>query len=334
MASGRAVVGEVFYVEDPDAAWTPYLVEKIYDKNPVSDAFTSKDHYLDQHVRLSGPRDEIACCCACLQEEIRRLVCNADEGDPRVGTIELSNVTAAFANMVRKALMTRVTVYAVDSVAVSVNDSQYLSEQIAHRLGMLAYAVSEGAGQIAGPMGTVHVTGRTVRGRDVHFPCGSARVVPTFADTVICHLGTDEVLRVAIELGRGCALMHHDKFSALSTPSYRPHIHLQETSAQTLAAIEGAGLRVIEEPGSAKLRVVARDPSRPARKEQLEEELQSRGIVATSVLEGKSTHYTLSYRAHGQLSPQRCLDSAVATLHQEVAMLRDVCEGNKAPTVP
>jgi hypothetical protein len=123
----EAIGPREYVVHDVDQAWTVCVIEHIFGLDPNADAWCNKMHLLDKSLKLSAEPSLLVPACSLLLGELSSVCCRARRIDELRGSLRLRNVTAHFANMIRKALMTRVPVWCATEVVIEKNTSRFPS---------------------------------------------------------------------------------------------------------------------------------------------------------------------------------------------------------------
>lgn len=290
-------------LENSDTTWAEDFVRRLHDLNPESSGSCwVKEHALDTHIviEIRGDPDVIAvpAVLADMRRDLQAL--RVDDGT----FVRLRGTCASFAVLVRRALMTRVPVLAIDAVTIVENTSGVIDEIVAHRLGQLAVV---GNGEACD--GRVAVKSRTVLGADVVFEANGARIAADDAQVQVLHLREGEVFEALVHTRVGIAL-EHAKFSAVAAvPFWERHVLSRAPEAQVLQDLAAAGFVVDER--SMELRRA--DGCHPVRKERVME------VAAAGSLQFEKTRdFALSVQPLGQWSADKCLELAVAAIVAEI----------------
>ena len=318
-----------FLVDDTNQAWAPCVVDGTYRADVSSTAWSGKSHLLDDKVEIVGDRVQLQKSCSELLQQISNVVEGTPTGggDPlsRTGTIVLRSVTEHFANMVRKAIMTRIHVFAASEVTIMDNTSTYIDEVIAHRIGQLAYFVpmdlANDGGDIFGEI-PLKVGPTEVRGKDITFPqFEDVSVVPTFENTTIIVLDDAVRFSARVRLTRKMALSTHDIFSAIETPTYLPLLRLvQEKEAVIAPLLASKGYEIRDMYGVSG--VITRCNEGQTRRETVEELLRNLGISPLSDVFCEEDCIVITFNSHEQHSPRECVRLAMEQISQEIEDFR------------
>ena len=295
---------------DPDETWTPCVVEYAHMLDSECDVFKQKTDLMDTHVLIWGPLELLRSACEKLILDLLKISVLTTKDNEFEGRIVLCNTAPNFANLVRKALMSRIEVFAVDKVEIFHNSSSIINEQFTHRVGMLAYACNSN-----NPMeditykGNLRICGpHVVRGRDIQFDDDFITVCEKFKDTVLLMLGKSQSIEADIFLKRGIALCSHDRYSAISTPRYIPHIHVKRKDKALKEAMTAMNLK-FEKGLCGKTIITNADSKKAFRRERFEELLQSNPDALREIEIAKETCFEIIFESHGQLPPEKCWES-------------------------
>ena len=278
-------------VLDTDTTVLSPLVKETFAIDPAATVSAIRRHPLDKTVELSF-EDTVALGLASrrLEEKIKAVVGEHRTSSPHSLCVWLPDMHLA--NMFRRALLTRIPVFAIVSVGIRENGREVLDEIVAHRLGALAI-VSD-----ALDVGRLEVgEGGAVRARDIVF-AGSARVASSDLDVLIVQAGRGG-FSAEVTLGRGTAA-EHARFAATAAVAYAPEVAAPPDLPDGKLP-DGVGLdadrKVLTGPG-------------PGRREWLQEVL------------GVSLEYTgrvkLTVQSLGQHTAEECLRIAKDSLLDEL----------------
>jgi hypothetical protein len=286
-----------------DTCWSADLVLRIFQLDPEANAYWKREHPLERDVELKTPDIKTAAQAAVhLLYDLQCLKVAPDGAvDCRVGS------TVSFANLVRRALMTRIRVLAVEQVTVLRNSSGVLDEILAHRIGQLAIqgqAASSGETGTTGTTGKLTVSGRQVRGGDLIFE--SVKVAECDAQVILAPLHHDAQLQLSCTLRSGTAL-EHAKFSAVrAVPISQRHVlSAGLPSTEKLESLMAAGFVV------GTNFEIRRPDCLPVRIERVQE-------VAGPLEIKQGDTFHLLIEPLGQLSAEQCLQKAVEAVSAEI----------------
>jgi hypothetical protein len=179
----------------------------------------TRQHPHDAHLELLlGDEALLRRACSLLLERLAGLQLEAE--DERHCVVRAADL--ALANLVRRAVMTRVDVLTCDEVEVLVNSSAFEDERVAHRLGQLAFAseLLEADAVLSG-------ADRDLLASDLKFLQEGVELVPDMAEALICKLSVGQRWESKIKLRRGSGA-DHCKFAAVASPGFEPELRLSE----------------------------------------------------------------------------------------------------------
>ena len=319
-------MARTFPVEDHDQAWLPCIVEGVFALAPDADAWCTKEHLLDEHVLLRGEPALLRRASANLLKRLSEVptleFTDTSTQERASGRVCLRQVSPNFANMVRKGLMTRIHVWAASEIEVLSNTSTYLDEQIAHRVGQLAFVVPEEYGAEVELVGRVESVPkqRVVRGSDIVFvERPGVAIAKPFAQSIILHLDGCEEFSARVHLTRAMALNNHDMYSAIPSPSYRPVLQVRECCVPRVSQALASRGYTLSTGGPRQGWVVQHDAVE-VRREAVEEAFRAAGVHSDDVF-AKSVDYNIEFECHGQHSSAQCVRLAVAQLSREIGAL-------------
>jgi hypothetical protein len=264
-------------------------VEKIYELAPASaSAFWNRAHTLSDHVELNTPETELAAAAAEDVCQALRDLRVSDDDSVRCGSRGLANV-------LRRALMTRIPTLAIDTVGIRINESGTIDEVLAHRFGQLAL---DGAAEVA--TFSVDVVGRPVLARDVAFDDSSVRVCARDCEVSVVPLGLNQRFAATGRCVRGIGL-RHAKFSAVCAVPVWEYPHLKAPIVPPRGVfVDHTGLVLL---------ATTRAPLRYARAVEIfgDDALWNGGFC------------TLVIDSLGDRNAAECVDLAVAAVEAEVA---------------
>ena len=204
--------------------------------------------------------------------------------------------------MLRRALLTRLDVVAVDRVTIHENQTNTPDEVIAHRLGQLAL---QGVESMTGSL--EHRRAEEVRASCIK--CVGGSVVDTGA--VLAKPG---VLRLSFTCKRGRSSAH-GKFAAVASPAVIPHWRLRGSlsSMQSFQALaREAHIHHIHE----EVRGDQATGTTTLDRAVLVDLLRTKGISLD--VEDKAEDFDVYIESLGQYSEEQCLENARAALLMEL----------------
>lgn len=160
----------------------------------------------------------------------------------------LTKVNAAFANCVRRVLLSEIPTQAIESICVLDNTSQYEDQYIAHRLGLvpLLSGNNDAADLVLEAVGPAMVTSGDLRvaanapdkacGEDVIM---SNSITPVHSDLPILRLMPGETLSLIARVASGTGAMHA-KWSPVAVVEYKivPSIAIDNSKFQSVEDLE------------------------------------------------------------------------------------------------
>lgn len=285
-----------------DTTWAENLVVRIYQRDPESTACWIQEHKLDNHLDVLAPDFDVAKQAAQeLVQELRTLRVSSD------GVIGIRKSSRSFATLVRRMLMTRVSVLALTEVTIDENTGDTIDEVVAHRLGQIAL---KGSGDEA--VASIEVEGRPVLASDLNFLEGVS-VAPEDQDVVLIHLRRGQRFMASARARRGMAL-EHAKFSAVAAvPILEEHVLASPPSREVRRSLVEAGFVV-----GASLELTRPD-GQLVRVERAKEVARSHEPLAFRT----PKNFQLPVEPLGQLDAASCLEKGVEQVAQEV---EDFCK--------
>lgn len=311
-----------FAIDDLDQSWSACIVEIILTKDQTTTAWCSKDHLLDEEVYLQASPDLLVSACQDLLTSLESINIETSLDDDTCGVIVLENKSEYYANMIRKALMTRIETWAVDKVHVLQNTSKYLDEYIAHRIGLLAYCISM-PDETSNQTLTAKLMARgpvTLRGSDIQFKMPNCATSSQFAMTTIMPLRAGEIFDAELSFVRSNAMKSHDKHTAVESPTYRPFLGLRKSSnifAEACRIIELHGYVCVPYANHDDF-VQVKHPNHHVRKEAVENLLRARSLVLDDYPFKEFAEYAITFKTQGQYPPEQCAQRALSQLKTEI----------------
>ena len=296
----RALGPHAWAVEGAELGWLRCVVRELHAADAASDAAVLHEHPLDQHLVLRARPDAVPAAATAVAARLATLeaTCDGRRGTARVrGTPPWD-----YANLLRRALLTRVPVLACTSAAVSRNDSSASSEVVAHRLGQVALraAVGQGVGR-----GRLAAESRPARCSHIRLPEG----VELVEDFELAPLRSGEGLQVELGFAWGVG-GEHAKFDAVASPEYEPELRV-EAGAE---ALRQAGYDVDAEG-------CVSHPATRVRAERLRELVPELALASPSYVD-------VTWESLGQWTGAECLELALGRVRAEieafVAALREL----------
>jgi hypothetical protein len=223
---------------EADTTWLQPLVLEVLRLHPSSAAAAFKPRVVEHVVEIRGRRDELLQGLEVLGARVRtwRL---ADAPCAASGQVRLRRSSCAEANMLRRALMTRVPVAAFHECAILENTTATPDEIVAHRLGQLAL--------LGEPSAELEIRASTgVFARDLR--CRGGGVAQD--DQALALAEGEGTLRLSAKSRLGTvARDRHAKFAAVAAVGVFPHYCLPVVGKAGLAALRAAGFDVKRRPG-------------------------------------------------------------------------------------
>jgi hypothetical protein len=283
-----------------DTTWAAELVSRIFVINPLSDAYWKREHPLEPDVEMVTPNELHAEQAAfSLLHDLNELRVSPDGG------VDCLNFSVGFANLIRRALMTRISVLAVDSVIIDINGSGVLDEILAHRIGQLAI---EGEDESA--IGTLQVDGRAARGSDLLFDVDGVRVAACDAEVILAPLHQDCSLLLRSHLRRGRALEHAKFASVRAVPIWRRYVLETEPSLDIRNCLFADGFVIGNDLD------LRRIDGNTMRIERVQEVLDKNGFDSLKIKIGDA--FCLPIEPLGQMTAEKCLSAAVFSVSEEI----------------
>lgn len=292
-----------FVIEGCDTTWLSVMVGVCHELSPDADVVLLRQHPHDSHLEFHASDLELVRgACDVLLGRLAKLS-TEDGKDELECTANAPDL--ATANLLRRALMSRIDVLACDEVEVFANTSAFEDERVAHRLGQISF-ISEldlVEARLAGK-------DRNLLARDIHFPGGGVAVVPEMEDALICKLRPGERWESALTLRRGTA-SRHAKYAAVACPGFEPECRLQdELPEQAASILREAGMICGEDR-------VVRSLRGPVRQECLAE------LAPSSRLVWPPRSIGVVVRSLGQHGASRCVELALSKVREEIVIFRD-----------
>ena len=289
-------------VHGADTTWLRCLVKEIHDADPQSEAAVLQEHPLDSFVVLAAEPGSLRSAAAALLAEIGRLT--VTDATARAAAVRVHGSPPwDYANLARRALMTRVPVLACTSLLVTRNDSWAREELLAHRFGQAVLTASAALAKDEQKTwtGSVDVEGRDARCSDLRLPPGVA--VADDTDFVLVELrpGQRFCAELAFAFGTG---RRHAKFDAVASPDYVPELRVDGCD-EDAATLRAAGFVVDARSG----RVA--HPEFRVRKARLQELAPSLRCLAPSYVD-------VRFESLGQWPASECLELAKAAVAAEI----------------
>ena len=280
---------------DTDTTWLQPLVVEVLALHPQANVAAFKPRVVEQLVEVRGEALQLHDGLAALARRVGRW--KLDKGVAR-----LRNSSFSEANMLRRALMTRVPVAALDACTVFENTTATPSEIIAHRLGQLALV---GAPRVE----------LDLKDRDVYFAgdlrCTDGGVAEQDHGMSLAEGGGRLHLQATSAIGtvhgRG-----HSKFAAVAAVGFFPHYVLPTLTPVGRGALLAAGVEVRR---------------RPARKGWFAPVGTQRAFLEEVLLKvgeepsfASPTDFDVCVDSLGQLPPEQCLALAAKALLEEMSL--------------
>ena len=191
------------------------LAEICHLESPGTDVVAVRPRMTEKSVELRGDRAALRNGLGRLRERIRAWALDA-------GVVRLRGTGAWEANMLRRALLTRLEVVAVDRVTIEENTTGTPDEVIAHRLGQVALR------------GDASMTGHLEHRRAEEVLSGCIDCVGGSVVDKNVVLAKPGSLRLTFTCTSGRASAH-GKFAAVASPAVLPHWRLRGASSSLQA---------------------------------------------------------------------------------------------------
>lgn len=254
--------------------------------DPTSDFVAFRPRMTERSVELRGSLAPLLGCAAALRGVVEAWALDED------CVVRLRGTGPWEANMLRRALLTRVTTCAFHEVRIFENGTDTPNEVVAHRLGQLALRCEASV-----VTGRLDVTSEEECIRASSLACEGGAVSPQDLSAILAKAGRLH-LSCTSSSGRGAS---HAKYSAVASPAVVPLWPLRGLEAAPPEALEA--LRLDTMGRSALDRSI------------LEEVLAKKGLEATI---GEPEDFDVHVESLGQHSEASCLQRAQRALLEEL----------------
>ena len=313
----RAEAPHIWRVSDMDTTWLHCLMLEMHGLAAGLDACVLREHPLKRDVLVK--LDATACsltgeslltqATAQVAGRLRGLLAGAttSAGCCRVDGSHFW----AYANLLRRALLTRVPVLACTELRITHCDvTRVPDEMLAHRFGQVAL-VADTLCAATGP-GSVRVEGRPLLAGDLRLPPG-VRLAGGNAGVTLVPLECGQVFAAELCLNWGTG-QKHAKFAAVASPGYQPEVRLPlDEPAFSLARValerEGFAVDVLGEVTHAQV---------PVRRERVCELLENTPGAAGLM---QPTWVDVTWESLGQHSEAACLRLALEAVEAEIELV-------------
>ena len=291
---------------DTDQCWSNVLIEMTFEEDPLANSWVTKLHLLDELIVISGESNSLISAANRLLLRLESPSIKYLDISPDIGCLCLTDVSFRFASMMRKALMSRIPVFACSSVTVLANTTQYLDDFICHRVGQLAYEICDETEL------TAHLrlerSGKA-RGEDIKFSSSNC-VTREFEKSIIAVLDENEELSLELHFEKNMALDNHDMFSAVINPNYKPEFTISKDFSSVARPILSTFGYTINEDYTIS------HADHISRKEAIQEILRNNAITDDCL--HLTRNFVIDIESHGQHPPKKCAELAIAQIKKEI----------------
>lgn len=300
---------DALVVRGSDLTWINHLVESIHASMPQSEAHWRQDHPLDDAIVLVASKDELILACSELCEDIKSIAVDPHDCKVRLTGHRLARYS--FANLVRRALMTRIPILAADSITVWRNDSSTQEEVLAHRIGQIA--LTFGPPQDGVLEVETDEDERIIVAGDIKFP-SPVEVSPEDRSVPLGCLPPRSKITVTITTKVSIGLQHA-KFAAVASVPVVPEIRfIERPSDDAIETLIAAGFVVDDQN-----RIVRLKEGEIVRMERIAEVL---GCAPGELpVVNPPEAFTLLVEPLGQRTAEDCLQAAQNAILQEVTQV-------------
>lgn len=308
---------------DMDTTWLDYLCWSIHDHYTHCTTNVVREHPLDNWIFVSNmpTPSEVRDVAARLEERLNKLQVTVGKDQRAFCTVPLSEGPGSYAlaNLVRRALMTRIPTLAIDSVRVTnCTIKSVLEEELAHRIGMLKIHTSLQPTQdlASSVVGKIKVSGCDLRADTISFTYRDGaecqvRISAPYRKVRLCTLQPCECLEAELELKCSTPQRTHAKFDTVASPSFYPVLRTRSLPESLWAH----GYRLAEDE-------VIEHPDYPVRLERLEEIMDD----AKEKWEWREDEVRVGIESLGEEEPQELLYRATRAIIAEVHRLVAFCD--------
>jgi DNA-directed RNA polymerase subunit L len=304
-------------IRGSDLTWISHVVERIHTNFNASNAHWKQDHPLDDAIKLVAMPIEIRNACSSLVEDLRSIKLR-NGGEIR---LEGPQASYSFANLIRRALLTRVPVLAADSVTVERNDSSTQDEVLAHRIGQISLLFGpEASGSLNLEAGEFEMV---VFAGDILFASPIVAVSPEDSKVPLGCLPPGGAIKLKISTRVDVGLCHA-KYTAVASVPVVSDVQFEEIPVDThkIGKLQAAGF------ACDNVGLVSRVDGGHVRVERIAEILEC--TVQNLKVIVPPPGISLYVESLGQRSQEECLTEATQAILKEL----EVALASLLPSIP
>lgn len=299
-------------IRGSDLTWIAHIVERIHASSSESNAYWKQDHPLDDAITLVATPAEIKAACSSLVQDLDSVVLSRSNNNSNGEIIRLDGPLASysFANLIRRALLTRIPVLAADSITVERNDSSTQDEVLAHRIGQIAllFSPEEETGTLDVEAGDHE---RVILAEDIKFTASPIiTVAPGDAKVPLGCLPPGGAIKLNVTTRVGVGL-RHAKYAAVASVPMVPDVQFETMpNADMISALLAAGFICDEN------RRIRRTDGGAVRVERIAEVLDC--TVPNLKVVNPPPGFSLYVESLGQRTSSECLHEAKRAILNEL----------------